>query len=208
MELEFDTEQNPKIDRAEQTEQSDLSFLLALTKDHGLALKVTENKVVIFDESKYETEEPKITIVKPNTFYTAGTGITVTNLLSYSFSNKSRDIYKACHVRYQHGKKKEIMEPPFTDPDKKEGKTLEIKEDVENIAEAERLAKKRLREKNCQEWTGSLTVPGNLNLVAAVTVNITGFGKFDGKYIITRASHSIGNGYQTSIEVRRCLNGY
>ncbi|MBR4492434.1 MAG: hypothetical protein IKO98_07230, partial [Bacteroidales bacterium] len=93
-------------------------------------------------------------------------------------------------------------------PDKKEGKTLEIKEDVENIAEAERLAKKRLREKNCQEWTGSLTVPGNLNLVAAVTVNITGFGKFDGKYIITRASHSIGNGYQTSIEVRRCLNGY
>lgn len=208
MELVYDTEENPTLERTEQTEQSDLSFLLALTKDNGLALKVTENKVVIFDESKYETEEPKITIVKPNTFYTAGTGITVTNLLSYSFSNKSRDIYKACHVRYQHGKKKEIIEATFTDPDKKEGKTLEIKEDVENIAEAERLAKKRLREKNCQEWTGSLTVPGNLNLVAAVTVNITGFGKFDGKYIITRASHSIGNGYQTSIEVRRCLNGY
>ena len=48
MELEFDTEQNPKIDRAEQTEQSDLSFLLALTRDQGLALKIHDNKVVIF----------------------------------------------------------------------------------------------------------------------------------------------------------------
>ena len=84
----------------------------------------------------------------------------------------------------------------------------EIKEQVKNIAEAERLAKKKLREKNCQEWTGNFTVVGNLNLVAAITIKLLGFGKYDGKYIITRASHSIGSGYQTSIEVRRCLNGY
>ena len=208
MELTYDTEDNPTLERTEQTEQSDLSFLLALVKDHGLALKVTENKVVIFDESKYEEAEPKITIVKPGTFYASGSGISVTDILGYSLSNRSRDIYKACHVRYQHGKKKEVIEATFTDPEKKEGKTLEIKEEVENIAEAERLAKKRLREKNCQEWTGNITVPGNLNLVAAVTVNLYGFGKFDGKYIITRASHSVGSGYQTSIELRRCLNGY
>lgn len=208
MELVYDTEENPTLERTEQTEQSDLSFLLALTKDHGLALKVTENKVVIFDEAKYETEEPKITIVKPGTFFTQGKGIYVTDVLRYSLTNRSRDIFKACHVRYQHGKKKKIVEATFTDPDKKEGKTLEIREQVETIAEAERLAKKKLREKNCQEWTGSITVPGNLNLVAAVTVALYGFGKFDGSYIITRASHTVGSGYQTSIDFRRCLNGY
>ena len=208
MDLVYDTEENPKLERTEQTEQSDLSFLLALAKDHGLALKITENKVVVFDESKYETEEAKVTIVKPGTFFTKSEGIYVTDIISYSLKNRSRDIYKACHVRYQHGKKKEVIEATFTDPDKKEGKTLEIKEEVENIAEAERLAKKRLREKNCQEWTGNITVPGNLNLVAAVTVNLYGFGRFDGKYIITRASHSVGSGYQTSVELRRCLNGY
>ena len=68
--------------------------------------------------------------------------------------------------------------------------------------------REKLREKNCQEWTGNFTVVGNLNLVAAITIKLLGFGKYDGKYIITRASHSIGSGYQTSIEVRRCLNGY
>ena len=211
MELVFDTEQNPKIDRAEQTEQSDLAFLLALTRDQGLALKIHEKKVVVFDETKYEEEEAKITIVKPRTmFVPSGDQAYVLNVLGYSLSNKTRDIYKACHVKHQQSKTKAVIEATFTDPDKKdkEGKTLEIKEQVETIADAERLAKKRLREKNCNEWTGSFTVVGNFNLVAAMTINLLGFGAFDGKYIITRASHSIGSGYQTSIDVRRCLNGY
>lgn len=208
MELTFDTEDNPTLERVEQTEQSDLSFLLALTKDRGLALKITENKVVIFDEAKYEQEEPKITIAKPGTVILDGPGTTITKILSYSLSNRQRDIYKSCHVKYQKSKTKEAIEATFDDPDKKEGKTLEIKEQVESVADAQRLAKKRLREKNREEWTGSITVVGNLNLVAAVTVQLKGFGVYDGKYIITRATHSIGSNYQTSIEIRRCLNGY
>lgn len=208
MELTFDTEDNPTLERVEQTEQSDLSFLLALTKDRGLALKITENKVVIFDESKYEQEAPKITIIKPGTFFSDGAGINVTRVLSYSLRNRQRDIYKSCHVKYQKGKTKEAIEATFDDPDKKKGKTLEVKEQVESVADAQRLAKKRLREKNKDEWTGSLTVVGNLNLVAAVTVKLQGFGVYDGNYIITRATHSIGSGYTTTIEVRRCLNGY
>lgn len=208
MELTFDTEDNPTLERVEQTEQSDLSFLLALTKDRGLALKITENKVVIFDEAKYEQEEPKITVVKPGTVILDGPGTTITKILNYSLSNRQRDIYKSCHVKYQKSKTKEAIEATFDDPDKKEGKTLEIKEQVESVADAQRLAKKRLREKNREEWTGSITVVGNLNLVAAVTVQLKGFGVYDGKYIITRATHSIGRNYQTSIEIRRCLNGY
>ncbi|MBQ5345374.1 MAG: transcriptional regulator, partial [Acidaminococcaceae bacterium] len=96
------------------------------------------------------------------------------------------------------------------DPAKKDkdGKTLEIKEQVESIADAERLAKKRLREKNKEEWTGNISVVGNLLIVAANTVALQGFGVFDGNYIIVRASHSISNGYTTSFDVRRCLDGY
>lgn len=211
MELVFDTEQNPKIDRTEQTEQSDLSFLLALVRDQGLALKIHDNKVVIFDEAKYEEAEAQLTIVKPRTTFLPEDGQAyVINVLGYSLTNKTRDIYKACHVKYQQSKTKKVIEATFTDSDKKDlpGKTLEIKEQVESVADAERLAKKRLREKNCEEWTGSFTVVGNLTLVASSTINLKGFGKFDGKYIIVKATHSVSNGYQTGIEVRRCLNGY
>ena len=182
-----------------------------MTRDQGLALKVHDKKIVIFDEAKYEEAEPKITIVKPGTLFSPEEGQEyITDILSYSLNNKTRDIYKACHVKYQKSESKETIEATFADPAKKDkdGKTLEIKEQVESIADAERLAKKRLREKNKEEWTGNISVVGNLLIVAATTVALQGFGVFDGNYIIVRASHSISNGYTTSFDVRRCLDGY
>lgn len=47
MELSYESEENPTLDRVEQTEQSDLSFLLKLCEDNGLALKVCNNRIVI-----------------------------------------------------------------------------------------------------------------------------------------------------------------
>lgn len=208
LELYFDTEYNPTIERAEQTEESDLSFLLAICGDYGLALKVTSGKLIIFDEVKYENNEAIITIVKPNTVYNPIIDmIYLPEIISYNFTRKLRDIYAACHVSYQQGQNKALVEATFRVPEK-EGKILQIKEQVENVAEAERLAKKRLREKNCSEVTGSVSLIGNFSLVAGVTVNIIGFGNYDGKYIITEAQHNIGNGYTMDISIRRCLDGY
>lgn len=197
LETVFEVEEEIQLDRTEQTSESDLAFLVKLCQDHGLAVKVTCNQIVVFDEIKYEQQEPKIAIDK-NT----------SNIISASFSSKLRDIYKACHVKYRGSQKKEYIEATYTDPNKKEGKTLEIKEEVKTIAEAEKLAKRRLREKNRDEWTGSLTLLGDFRLLATETVNISGFGVFDGKYIITKADHSIGSGYTTAIDIRRCLDGY
>ena len=207
--LVYDADEDPQLERTEQTSQSDLSFLVKLCQDQGFALKVSSNQIVIFDEIKYEKVEPQITIVKPGTAYTATKGMTyIDNLTDAKFASRLRDVYKACHVKYRAGKKKAYIEATFTDPSKTEGKTLEVKEEVKTVAEAERLAKRRLREKNSEEVTGSISTIGNFGLLASVVVNVLGFGKFDGKYIITRAQHEIGSGYSCSIDLRRCLNGY
>lgn len=207
--LVYDSEDNPQLERTEQTSQSDLAFLVKLCQDNGMALKVTSKQIVIFEEVKYEQAKPTLTIVKPGTDYTAEDGMTyVDNISSANFSSKLRDVYKACHVKYRAGKKKAYIEATFTDPNKKDGKTLEIKEEVKSVAEAERLAKRRLREKNSEEITGCVAMLGNFGMLATTVVNVLGFGKFDGKYIITRAQHDIGSGYNCSIDVRRCLNGY
>ncbi len=207
--LVYDTEENPLLDRAEQTEESDLSFLMKLCTDQGLALKVYDKKVVIFDEVKYEEAAPAITIVRPSTIYArAENMLYVTDMTGWRFQSKVREVYKACHVEYQDGETKEVIEATFTDPSKKEGKTLQVKEQVASIAEAERLAKKRLREKNKEEVTGSFDLVGRFEMLASVVVKVLGFGVFDGNYIITSAAHSLGSGYTTSIDVRRCLVGY
>lgn len=208
MSLFWDTEENPVLDRAEQTEQSDLSFLYAICKDKGLALKISDKKIIIFDEAKYEAEKAKITIVKPGTVYKKESGMKYLFVgTGYSLRTKIRDIYAACRVSYQQGSSKSNIEATYTAAGKK-GKTLQVNEQVESVAEALNLAKKRLREKNKDEVTGSLNMLGNFVLLSGVKVNLLGFGAFDDKYLITRASHDIGNGYTTNIDVRRCLNGY
>lgn len=202
LELVYDTTYNPVVDRAEQSQESDLYFLQHILRDHGLALKIYENQIVIFDEANYEQAIPNNTLLKP------GNAEQNIHVKSYSLKSQLRDIYKACHVKYQNGKEHELIEATFIAPDKTNGKTLEINEQVKNLAEAERLAKKRLREKNCEEITGNFSLLGNPLLMASSTIMLIGFGQYDGKYIITRAAHSIGSGYTTDIDIRRCLNGY
>ena len=212
MTLKYTAPDDPQLDRAEQTDESDLSFLYKLCSDHGVAVKIFKNELILFDEIDYEKADPMITIVRPGlSTLQQGTSdmLYVSRLSGWSFESKIRDTYKACHVKYKAGKDKEVIEATFTAPDKKEGKTLQVHEQVASIAAAEKLAKRKLREKNQEEVTGSIDCLGNLALLTSLTVQLTGFGKFDGKYLMTEAKHEMGSsGYSTSISVRRCLNGY
>jgi len=70
------------------------------------------------------------------------------------------------------------------------------------------LTLKKLREKNCDEVTATLELMGSFDYMAGNCVQLKGFHAFDGKYIITKAGHSIGSGYTVSLEIRRCLDGY
>lgn len=194
----YDTKDDPLLERAEQSEETDLQFLMKLAKDAGLALKVTDEKIVIFDEADYEKKAAVMTLTKGESA-----------IDSFSARATIRNIYKACHVKYQHQEKDEFIEYTFTAPGKKEGQTLEVNEKAETLEEAEKLAKKRLREKNREEVTVSISTPGDFALSAGNTLTLSGFHFYDGKYIITRAGHEIGTGgYTAKIDLRRCLDGY
>lgn len=216
IELFWDCEENPNLDHVEQADQSDLEFLQKICKDSGRSLKVTTSKIIIIDDCKYEQKEAAIVCIKPGCFFNAKDSnlnqnkqYSVVDLLTaYTLKSKIRNIYYKCHVKYQKGKDKAVIEGEFVAPDKNDGPVLHVSEQVENTAEAERLAKKKLREANKDEVTGNIATIGDFRLSAGLTVIMQGFGKFDGKYIITKASHSISSTYTTGIEIRRCLNGY
>ncbi len=223
MQLHYDTTEDPKLDRVEQSEQSDLSFLVKTCSDEGLAVKVAENTIIIFNEIDYEKAKSSIAIfgstdalekAKAASAAAVAQGqpadarVYISVLNSYQFQQKTRDIYRACHVKYQSGNSGKLIEYTFALKDRAKGKTLEVNEEVDSIAAAEKLAKKRLREKNREELTASFSVPGNFALYATRTVDVVGFGAFDGKYIITKVDHSLGSEYTCSLEIRRCLDGY
>lgn len=222
MQLNFSSKDNPTLERVEQTEQSDLAFLDKLCQDNGLSLKVTDNQIVIFDMADMEAAEPSLIFVRP-TMKGLDTSVSIDvnsndmnsestlkrlKPTSWRFTSSVRDVYKSCTVEHSQGKKKAKISATFTDPNKTEGKMLLVKKDVKSVEEAERMARKELREKNKDEVTGSITCMGDTDLSAGLTVTVKGFGKFDGKYILSQVKHSIGSGYTCSVDLRRCLNGY
>nr|DAE57075.1 MAG TPA: 43 kDa tail protein [Caudoviricetes sp.] len=222
MQLNFSSKDNPTLERVEQTEQSDLAFLDKLCQDNGLSLKVTDNQIVIFDMADMEATEPSLIFVRP-TMKGLDTSVSIDvnsndmnsestlkrlKPTSWRFTSSVRDVYKSCTVEHSQGKKKAKISATFTDPNKTEGKILLVKKDVKSVEEAERMARKELREKNKDEVTGSITCMGDTDLSAGLTVTVKGFGKFDGKYILSQVKHSLGSGYTCSVDLRRCLNGY
>ena len=197
MEAYYSVDDDPELDRAEQTEESDLAFLLRLCKDAGFALKISDGKIIVFDEAEYEQKEPVVTI------HREGSGVK-----NYQIQSKTRNTYRACRVKYMNTRTGDNIDYTFTPDESKKGKVLQVNEQVESIAAAEKLAKKKLHEKNCEETTIGLTLMGSFDLLAGNTVMLKGFHAFDGKYIITKGSHSIGGGYSLSVDLRRCLDGY
>ena len=193
----YDAPDDPIIDRAEQSEETDLAFLQKICKDAGLALKVTNETIVVFYISKYESADPVMTITKGRD-----------NIASFDCRMTIHNIYRACHVKYKNGSKGELIEYTFTDPHREKGRTLEVNEKVESIDEAEKLAKKKLHEKNLEEVAVSLSMMGDFALLASNTVMLKGFHVYDGKYLIVRSSHEIGSGYTSKIELRRVIDGY
>lgn len=205
--LLFDSDENPTIDHVEQADESDLNFLLKLCKDNGLSLKISTEQVIIFDDAKYESQSPVITVYKPGVFAKFdGVTMPLRWLKSYSFRSKTRDTYAKCKVVYQKGKEKAVIEGEFSVKDA--GRTLFVREQVENETEANKLAKKKLREANKDALTGSFATIGNTNFAAGIVLIMKNFGEFDGNYLVTKVSHELGTDYTTQVEIRKCLAGY
>lgn len=195
----YESSDNPEYDKKEQVQQSDIRFLQDLCHAEGKALKVTKLSIVVFDKQEYDGKP----VVKTITYGSS-------NILSFRMATKLTDAaYTSCHVSYTNTDKKQTIEYTYT-PDSTvgTGQVLEVNERVANTQEAMRLAKKRLREKNAQEFTASFKMVGDVQLVAGIVVQLRGFQEFDKKYRVKSAKHSLTGGYTTDIELVQILEGY
>lgn len=194
----YESGTNPFYDRVEQTKQSDIDFLRKLCQDAGISIKVTDGKLVLYDQAEYEAKAPVLTIEKG-----AKGGYT-----KYKLSSGSADtLYARCRVRYVDPDTGRCIEGTAEDGSVSGDQCLEIKAKVVSVGEAQTLAKKMLRLHNKLAKTATFTLPGNVELVAGVTVQLKGWGGWDGKYIVTRAVHTVGSGgYTTQIKMRKVLN--
>ncbi|KEO84753.1 phage late control D family protein [Tumebacillus flagellatus] len=195
--LWLDIVDDPLYDRQDQTEQSDLAFLQSLATKEGITTVVTMTQLCLIDEERYEMEFPIATIEKGKN-----------NVLSYSFDSSTVDCgYSACEVTYLDPQKKVTYHGYFKPSWAPEnGPVLKINDRVGSDEEAQRRAKTALREKNKSGTQGKFTLMGDINLLQSFTVDVVGWGDFDGRYIIDSATHKIGSGgYTVDLSIRKVL---
>ena len=208
------SDNNPSYDREDQKRESDLAFLMRLCESAGLSLKVTDTKLVIFDQASYEKKPP----VKVLTLGEA-------EILSWDFTAAVSESYKSVTVKYRDPKALAVaarvdesiratdvkcIEYTYTDPlADSSGQEYEMKTRAKTLDEAKRLAKAKLRSLNRRAVTGSLTLVGDIELAAGITLILFNFGSFDGTYFVTQAEHTVDSGgFTTSINVTRVNTNY
>ena len=198
LDLFLDINADPLYERKDQSETSDMSFISDLCKKEGFGFKVTDSKLVIYDEVKYEQ--------KPNVIILSKSGGLIN---SYSFKTTlTNSSYGGCKVKYRDAKKGQVIEYLYTVKELQDtDKIYVFNEVVTSLEEAMRLAEKTLRKYNKKEVTASLNVVGDLIYVGAACVQLVDFGVFSGKYFIDKSSHGFPN-YNVDLELHRVLEGY
>ncbi|MBQ7577251.1 MAG: hypothetical protein IJT21_03170 [Synergistaceae bacterium] len=190
--LFWDCPDDPKFERRDQVEVSDLEFLSGLARDYGIAVKVTDTQLVCYDEEEYESREP----VGELSFGDK-------KLLKWSFSTKTNGTYKGAKLQYHDPVKNKTLVYEGDDVYRAEGtgRMLEINQKADNQDDAKRIADKRLRDANKREISANITLMGDLRFVGASNITISGFGNFDGNYVIEKATHSVGDSYTTKLDL-------
>lgn len=199
LKLLFDCESNPQYDRQDQSRESDLKFLSKLCEDAGISIKVTDTQLVLFDQSHYEKKKPIKTLE-----------LNKSNILSGNFSAAQSETYKSCVIKYRDPQTRVVHNYTYVDPIADEnGQEYSMKARASSLDEAKRLAKAKLRKLNCRKITGNMTVIGDIDLIAGVVIECKGIGKkFNGRYIIETANHTVSGGYTTSLSLRKVNSNY
>lgn len=180
------------LERREQVQQSDLEFLESLCGEHGLNVKISDGKLIVYSESQYDSHS-SVTEIDSS----------FDGLISCKFTSKSAGTYRKAKVKYHHPVKAQYYEAEYEDDDEEGSeRELEIYERVDSQSQAQEVAQKALTKANSKEITASLTVKGDTRFLAGLNVTLTGFGMFNGKYFIEKVVHSLGSGYTTQISLK------
>lgn len=190
--------------RIEQRQESDLAFLQRVTKEQGMRMVIKSDRLVVYAGQMADRLEP-LKIVRT----ASPEAQNEWDFAEFTAKRTTAGIYTQCVVGYTKSTDSETIQnsyepeiPPTT------GRVLYINKRIENPAQAERVARAELRDKNREEQTGSMSGIGDVRLRAGVVLDVLGWGGFDSKYVIAQATHSVdkSGGYTTSVELEKALD--
>lgn len=175
-----------QIAEIEQSRKTDSAFLYDLCEKYGLAMKVYNHKIVIFDFVKYEAKEAVATLKEKD-------------LLSWSYDNTIDGTYTGVYLDYTNPDNDKTISVTLGS----EGRMYSMNTQAANRHDAELQAAAKVNEANRQIETMNITIRANTKLVAGLCIKISGLESLDGKYFIDKVKHSVGKAYTMQLTLHK-----
>lgn len=181
------------INRITQYQETDVAFLLRLATTYGHSFKIVEDQLVFMDLDKLKEQDAVRVIDYAET-------------ISFSITDKIKDVYAEIQLRQQNNKKKqsEQVTRKLTDKERESKQMRVMNVSYQNRSEGNAKADAALKAANDEKTLGDIEVIGDPLLVAGSVVKLTGIGKLTGLYLITKSVHEKSQeGYRTGFDVKR-----
>jgi len=190
----FDSKTNPMFKYQLQDKVSDAGFLVELCNDHGFGVKISDHQLILFNIDEYKAKESVYQYIKGQT-----------SIESYNFKKALvGSKYSGVKIKYRDGDSLKWYK--YIPDTSKEEKIYTIKSIADDYATAERMTMTKFSDLSDKVFHCSMTVTLNLLLIGAVCIDISGFGKYDGKYYLDKVTHSFGGGSTSSFEARKIVS--
>lgn len=201
--------------RISQNRETDLEFLKRVAAGYGIVFSVRSSKIVFTDQQQLEKRKASRVIDK-------------TDVSSWSLRHKSVKTFAGAQTAWKNPNSDKVVQSIYQPidglvPDFLKGSInsdtfkeyvgkfgnssdiLQIKDKVENQAQADAKAQAALYRANTKEYEGSLSMYGDPLLCAGNNIELTGFGRMSGRWSILESSHRFdrSGGYSTSINIKR-----
>ncbi len=181
------------FERVTQKHETDLAFLKRLAVEHDYDFTVRGSILVFYSRTALEAVTPIQTVTR-------------TDLERFEFRNRTHTIYRAAQVAYQDlTAKSVIFQSVAASVPIPTGDALKLVSRCENGQQARLKAQAALHAHNMLFTEATLVMPGSIAMASGNTIEVSGFGEFDGIYIIVVARHRLdrAHGYTTHLEVSR-----
>ena len=176
------------IEKVEQSEKDDCSFLNELAKLYGYAMKIYKSKIVIFSESTYEKKRSVATLTEQNIEP------------NWSWNTTLDGKYTGAKYEYTNNDKNQTFKVTAGGG----SRILKVTDSASTLSEAEKITLAKLNEANKNDTTMSVTLTmANRKIIATSCVTIKGLGKLDGKYYVEKVNWSVGGGCKQKLELRK-----
>jgi len=180
------------IENVVQDKKSDCAFYNDLIVKYGLALKIYNDRLVVFDEAIYEAKPVVATLTESD--FEPG----------WSWNTSLAGTYTGVRYSYTHAQKNKT----FTVNVGSGSRILTCDDEASNLTEATLIALAKVNNANKNTTTMKITLRTPARTILATNcVKIQGLGKLDGKYYVESVTLSIGSsGTKSTLNLRKVEN--